>query len=321
MTWLFRDRQFQQHQTGRHPESPQRLQAIDARLNEHAGTEPSLAERCRQGSLRSATIEELQRRHSARYLEELTDFVAAGGGRIEADTVCSPASLDVARLAAGTALAAVDTVLTGPSSNALCLVRPPGHHAVADGAMGFCLFNNVALAAEHALQTHDLQRVLIIDWDVHHGNGTQDLFYDRNDVSFLSIHRYPFYPGTGAEDETGTGRGLGATWNVPIARGTPREQYFARFERTLHRAAEKCQPQLVLVSAGFDAHRLDPIGSLDLETEDFVRLSNLVLDVAETWCQGRLVSLLEGGYHLQALADGVAVHLERLLARAPQTMP
>uniref|UniRef100_A0A7C2JYR8 Histone deacetylase n=1 Tax=Schlesneria paludicola TaxID=360056 RepID=A0A7C2JYR8_9PLAN len=308
MTLLYRDPRFQKHETGRHPESPARLAAIDRVLDARG-----IAARWIAGTPRPALIDEIARLHGREYIAAVRQFAQQGGGRIEADTVVSPASFDVAQLAAGTVLSAVDAVLTGVDTNAHCLVRPPGHHALPDSAMGFCLFNNVALAAEHALRTHDLERVLIVDWDVHHGNGTQDVFYSRDDVCFFSSHRDPFYPGTGAADETGAGRGLGWTFNLPVTFGTPRKEFLARFERMLRDAAAKCQPQLVLVSAGFDAHHRDPIGSLGLETEDFAALTEMVLGVANEFCQGRLVSMLEGGYDVDALVDSVAVHVEGLL--------
>lgn len=308
MTHLYQHPRFQAHQTGQHPESPLRLATIARTLAANG-----LADRCTQPAIRRAAVEEVTRLHTPRYVTEVAEFAAAGGGRIEADTVVSADSYDVALQAVGTAISAVDVVLSGHDRTALCLLRPPGHHALADGAMGFCLFNNVALAAEHALRVHDLERVLIIDWDVHHGNGTQDVFYQRDDVHFFSSHRYPFYPGSGTAHETGSGAGLGATWNLPIEYGTPREQFLTRFEQMLADAAARCQPQLILLSAGFDAHRLDPIGSLDLETEDYRRLTRSVLAIARQYANGRLVSLLEGGYHVQALADSVSVHLEELL--------
>jgi acetoin utilization deacetylase AcuC-like enzyme len=182
--------------------------------------------------------------------------------------------------------------------------------------MGFCLFNNVALAAAHAKRQHKLTRVLLIDWDVHHGNGTQDIFYEDPEVMFYSIHRYGqgFYPGTGAAEETGKGKGLGYTLNVPVKFGTPRKEYHDLFTKALEKAAAKIKPELMLLSAGFDAHAKDPIGSLGLETEDFTTLTRRVLEVAKAHARGRLVSCLEGGYNVEALAEGVQVHLEELLA-------
>jgi acetoin utilization deacetylase AcuC-like enzyme len=178
--------------------------------------------------------------------------------------------------------------------------------------MGFCLFNHVALAARRCLERHGLDRVLIVDWDVHHGNGTQDIFWEDPRVAFFSIHRYPFYPGTGAEDETGSGDGLGATLNVPVEFGTPRDAYFQMYRRGLETLAEKIRPQLVLISAGFDAHRLDPIGSLGLESEDFTTLTQAAIEVAATHAGGRVVSMLEGGYNPAALADSMELHVREL---------
>jgi acetoin utilization deacetylase AcuC-like enzyme len=230
-----------------------------------------LGGRCRRPEWQPATDEQLGRVHSAEYVARLQQYAAAGGGRIEVDTVVCPQSEEVARLAAGAACDAVRRVVSGEDRTALCLVRPPGHHARPPDAMGFCLFNNIAVAARAALEEHGCERVLIVDWDVHHGNGTQEMFWDDGRVGFLSIHRWPFYPGTGAADESGSGAGLNLIANVPVAFGTPRDEYHDRFERALTDLAAKVRPELVLVSAGFDAHREDPIGSLELEVEDFAR--------------------------------------------------
>ncbi len=299
---------FREHQTGEHPECPARLDVI----REVVAT---AAWRGRLITLptRAATTEELQRVHDGHYIESVRRFAQSGGGRIEADTVVSRRSFEVACAAAGTAMAAVDAVLEGPHRRAFCAVRPPGHHARPAAAMGFCLFANVALAAVHAQQVHRLKRILIIDWDVHHGNGTQEIFYESPDVFFFSAHRYPFYPGTGSTDETGAGAGVGTTFNLPLPFGVSRDEYRTRFQSMLQQAAERCRPELVLISAGFDAHRADPIGSLGLESEDFAALTQMTIDVAESHCAGRIVSLLEGGYDLNALAECVQAHLETLL--------
>ena len=307
MTTVFTSAQFEQHQTGRHPENPVRIEVL-RKMVEDLPEE----QRPQAGSFNAATLPDLERVHSRDHIQNVQDVADAGGGHLDADTVVSPKSYEVALLAAGAACQAVSLVSSSADTNALCLIRPPGHHAVPEHAMGFCLFNNVAVATRYAQQICGLQRILIVDWDVHHGNGTQDVFYDDENVTFFSIHRFPFYPGSGDRDETGRGAGLGTTFNEPIAFGTSREEYFQRFERTLQRAADRARPELVLISAGFDAHRLDPIGSLGLETEDFARLTDLVTEVAQTHCRGRVVSLLEGGYHPQALADSVKVHLLRL---------
>jgi acetoin utilization deacetylase AcuC-like enzyme len=312
MTILFTDSWFLRHDTGPgHPERPDRLRAIAAMLDQ-----TGLRARCATGTYQPVIDELLRRVHDAGQINLVRQVTQAGGGRIEADTVVSPESDQVARAAAGVGVAAVDAVLAGKDHNALCLVRPPGHHATPDQSMGFCLYNNVALAARHALAAHQLNRVLIVDWDVHHGNGTQDIFYRDPQVTFFSIHRYGagFYPGTGAADETGSGPGLGHIHNAPIRYGTPPAEYQAHFRATLEKAADRYKPELVLISAGFDAHRLDPIGSLGLEVKDFAVLSREVLQVAATHARRRVISFLEGGYHLQALAEGVRVHLESLLA-------
>jgi len=308
MTLLYSDPRFLDHDTRRgHPERPERLRQITAYLEETA-----LAAECSRPEWMSASLGQIMRVHDADYLGAVHDLAARGGGRPDPDTVVSPASYDVALLAAGAACDAVKRVLQGEDTTALCIVRPPGHHALFDRAMGFCLFNNVAVAARAAIDEHGLDRVLIVDWDVHHGNGTQDAFYAEERVGFFSAHRWPFYPGTGASDETGSGPGLGYTRNLPVEFGTPRDVYRARFRQELESFAAQVKPQLLLVSAGFDAHREDPIGSLGLEVEDFAELTRDVLDVAAAHAGGRVVSLLEGGYNPQRLAECVAAHLRGL---------
>jgi acetoin utilization deacetylase AcuC-like enzyme len=309
---LFSDPLFERHDTGAHPECAARLRAVCTRL-----AASGLADHCLRGMLRTATAGEMERVHGRTYIAHVKKAAESGGGWLDPDTVASPASYNVASSAAGAACAAVDAVVSGGCQHALCLSRPPGHHALRDKAMGFCLFNNVAIAAAHARSAHALERILIVDWDVHHGNGTQDLFYTDGQVHFFSVHRYPFYPGTGRADETGSGRGLGATLNLPLAFGTSRQEFRAAFASELERIAERSRPELVLVSAGFDAHALDPVGSLGLESEDYCDLTERVLDVARLHCGGRLVSLLEGGYHLQALAESVECHLSTLLGEVP----
>ncbi len=311
MTLLYTDSLFLHHETGPHPESTDRLRAINARLEK-----TDLPSRCRTGSYRPLTAETVAQVHSQRMVHSVEGVSVRGGGHLDPDTVVSPESYTVALAAAGACASAVEAVLRGEDRNALCLVRPPGHHATPTRSMGFCLFNNIALAAHHALTVHSLDRVLIVDWDVHHGNGTQDIFYADPRVLFFSIHRFGmgFYPGTGDADETGEGPGLGHTLNVPLRYGVSRNDYRGAYRNALEKAADKIKPQLILVSAGFDAHALDPIGSLGLEVEDFVWLTQQVLDVAKTHCGGRLVSCLEGGYNLNVLAESVQAHLEELLA-------
>lgn len=314
MTLLYSDPRFLDHVTGAHPERPARLQQVTRHL-ERTG----LDLQCARPDLRPATLAELERVHDAEYLAAVRQFADAGGGRIEEDTVVSPRSYEVAALAAGAAIDAVRRVVAGEDQTALCLVRPPGHHALRPSAMGFCLLNNIAIAARTALAELELNRVLVIDWDVHHGNGTQDEFYTDEQVGFFSIHRWPFYPGTGATDETGAGAGLGSTLNLPVEFGTSRTDYLARFRSSLESFADRLRPELVLLSAGFDSHRDDPVGSLGLETEDFIILTQIVQQVAATHAGGRLVSVLEGGYNPGILAGCIELHLTGLLGAGQDT--
>jgi acetoin utilization deacetylase AcuC-like enzyme len=310
MTLLYYDPLVLQHETGNHPENAGRIIPAARRLH-------ALATQfgCVRPSWEPLALEAISAVHPMEYVDCIRQLAASGGGRLDPDTVLSPQSFDVARVAAGAVCDAVDKVITGQQRRAFCLIRPPGHHAMRSKGMGFCLFNSIAIAAQRAIDHHGLDRVLIVDWDVHHGNGTQDIFWDDSRVGFFSIHRYPFYPGTGAADETGGGRGLGTTLNVPIAFGTHRTEYLRQFQAGLESLAAKMRPQLILVSAGFDAHRLDPIGSLELESEDFAAMTHMVLEVAGAHSGGRLVSALEGGYHPTAVAESVETHLLQLLTR------
>jgi len=308
VTILFRNDLFLKHDTGSHPECSARLEAVHAALDRS-----ELMNRVTVGEIQAAPLATLKLAHTPAHIVRIDQLAQHGGGRLDADTVVSPDSYQVAAHAAGTATAAVDEVLSGRHRSALCLTRPPGHHALPSRAMGFCLFNNMAIAAGHARKSHDVDRVLIVDWDVHHGNGTQEIFYHDGQVYFFSAHRSPFYPGTGDEEETGTGDGLGTTLNLPLAFGISRSEYKAAFADALVTAASRSRPQLILLSAGFDAHASDPIGSLGLEAEDFSDLTRLVTQVADQHCDGRVVSLLEGGYNADALSESVLAHLQALL--------
>ncbi len=308
MVTLFTDPRMLDHRpAAAHPERPERLAAVLRHLDR-----TGLARACSSRTVRPATDEELLRVHTPGHLAAVSRMAAAGGGQIEADTWVSPGSPLAARLAAGAAVDAVATVVEGPNRRALCLVRPPGHHARPDEPMGFCLFGSVAVAAADAVARLGMGRVLVVDWDVHHGNGTQEIFYGDPSVAFLSIHRHPFYPGSGAESETGTGAGLGATSNVPIRFGTPRDEFRAAFRSALEAMADRVRPDLVILSAGFDAHAEDPVGNLGLEVEDFEEMTRDVIQVAEAHAGGRLVSILEGGYNVPILAGCVAAHLQAL---------
>jgi acetoin utilization deacetylase AcuC-like enzyme len=305
---LFTDRRMIDHRTpATHPERPERLLAILRQL-EREGYHNT----CPMMPVHEATVEELARVHAPEYLAEVLHLDAEGGGMLDPDTWLLPGSSRAARLAAGAAIDAVSYVMAEPGRRAVCLVRPPGHHARPASGMGFCIYGNVAVAAADALARFDPGRILIVDFDVHHGNGTQEMFYDSSRVAFLSIHRYPFYPGTGASDETGTGPGLGSIRNIPLPYGTPRAEYHAAFQTGLEALADRIRPDLVLISAGFDAHAEDPVGDLGLEIEDFEAITTAIVAVAETHAAGRIVSVLEGGYNVSRLAGSVVAHLDAL---------
>lgn len=313
MTLLYYDDRFLQHDTGSyHPESAKRLNVAWKHLQT-----TDLIEKCKRVEWNAASPETIGAVHGIDYIQHVANYAANGGGQIEADTNVSSESYTAATLASGAVCDAVDRVIGGDHKNALCLVRPPGHHALASAATGFCLFNHIAVAAKHAQNQHSLDRVLIVDWDVHHGNGTQDVFYQTEEIAFFSSHRFPFYPGTGAKDETGTGRGLGATRNLPMKFKTPRNEFLQTFAAELADFADRIKPDLVLLSAGFDAHREDPVGSLGLETEDFGQLSEIVLEIADAHCGGKVVSLMEGGYNPLRLAESLELHLSHLIAQNP----
>lgn len=308
MTLFYYDPTFLEHDTGPHPENPQRLRQVMQSFEQQG-----LLNRCQRPVWQPSTEEQLGLVHGSEAIHDIERFVLDGGGRIEQDTVVSARSFDAAALAAGAICDATGRVIRGEDANAFCLVRPPGHHALPDRPMGFCLFNNAAVAARVAMEQYGIEKVLIVDWDVHHGNGTQAIFWEDPNVGFLSMHRFPFYPGSGAEDETGRGAGLGSTVNLPIEFGTARSLQIDRFRAATQRLADVIRPQLVIVSAGFDSHKDDPIGSLQLESEDFGLLTQIVLDVAQTHAGGRLVSVLEGGYNPVALAESVTNHLKALV--------
>jgi acetoin utilization deacetylase AcuC-like enzyme len=310
MVRLYTDRRMLDHMPAEgHPEKPERLATVLRHLDR-----TKLWDEAMVGKSREATDLELSRVHDPAYIRRIVEYEQAGGGHIESDTWVRPGSVRAARLAAGAAIQAVDDVLTTEDPLGLCLVRPPGHHARPAEPMGFCLFGNVAAAAAHAIQAHQLDRVLIVDWDVHHGNGTQEMFYADPKVAFLSVHRFPFYPGSGRADESGTGAGLGWTKNVPLPYGVSRADYRGAFRNALESIAQKARPELIILSAGFDAHAEDPVGDLGLETEDFAGLTSDVLEVAKTHACGRLVSVLEGGYNPSILAGCVELHLRALRA-------
>ncbi len=297
---------FEKHDTGSHPECIARIQNVN-RMLEDKGWFRS----CTRPSWMAATMDRCQLNHTASYLEQIHEWCVENAGRIEADTVVSTGSWDATMLGVGAACDAVERIARGEDRNAFCAIRPPGHHALTDAPMGFCLVNHVAVAARRA-QSVGLQRVLIVDWDVHHGNGTQASFWTDPDVGFLSIHRFPFYPGTGTKDETGAGAGAGCTVNIPVAADTPAREFLNRLIDATEAFAERLRPDLILLSAGFDAHVADPVGGLTLESEHYEQAGAWIADLARRHCKGRLVSLLEGGYHLDRMPESVDAHLRGL---------
>jgi acetoin utilization deacetylase AcuC-like enzyme len=302
--------QYLEHDMGAgHPESPERVRAIVARLQESG-----VFDRLVHIQPLPAADEWITYIHAASYLETLKRRAPTHGRvSLDPDTSMSPGSLSAAYLAAGGLLTAADAIVSGSIDHAFCAVRPPGHHAEHDRAMGFCLFNNVAIAARYLQRKHGIARVLIVDWDVHHGNGTQHAFYDDPSVLFFSTHQYPHYPGTGRPSEEGEGAGKGTTINVPMTAGEGDDVYRQLFEKVLIPAADNFKPDFVVLSAGFDAHRNDPLASMGLTEDGYAELTRLVVQIAQRHCNGRVLSSLEGGYHLASLSASVERHLMALL--------
>lgn len=297
------------HDTGLgHPERPDRIQAVLNHLKD-----VGLSEQCDWKKPELALLQSIYENHGKDYVSRIEEVAASGGGDLDGDTIMSAESYEAALASAGACIQAVDIVLSGEARNAFSLNRPPGHHARPSTAMGFCLFNNIAIGAYHALRRHDLERVFIFDWDVHHGNGTQESFYRESSVFFCSIHQSPLYPGTGMRHEIGEGLGEGYTLNLPVSAGSIGEDYKALFREKVSVAIREFRPELIMISAGFDAHWRDPLAGVHLKDEDFGSLTREVMDLADELCDGRIVSVLEGGYDLEGLAGGVEYHLKALL--------
>lgn len=317
-TGIVRDEFFKKHVMGAyHPECPDRLEVIYAMLDE-----PDMSGRFRAVYPREATEAEITAVHTAPYYRTIADTAKRPGmTSLDPDTTTCPDSFRAAKLAAGGVLALTEAVQNGVLDNGFALVRPPGHHAEAGRAMGFCIFNNVAVAAQFLLRHYGLKRILIVDWDLHHGNGTQHSFDTTPEVLYFSTHQYPFYPGTGSIDEVGKGAGKGFTINVPLAPGAGDEEYLAIFTEILQPVAKEFAPEFILLSAGFDIHFGDPLGGMKVSPQGFAALTRVLLDTAQELCQGKLVVTLEGGYGLEGLRDSVKTVLLELTGATTSVLP
>lgn len=295
---------FWEHDTGAyHPETSRRLTAIREKIEKTSYFSGLL-----RPKINPATIEQISAVHAKDYVLRFQDMVKKGSGYFDPDTPYSEKSFEAASIAAGSGITLVDSIVNGEAQNGLAIVRPPGHHAEQNRAMGFCMFNNIAIAARY-IQSKGFPKVLIVDWDVHHGNGTEHAFYEDDSVFFVSLHQYPFYPGTGSANDKGDGKGLGYTLNVPMQAGTGDGTFLGKFEKQVLGAIDSFVPDFILVSAGFDAHQNDPLGGLSLSTSAYQKMSELLKQKAKEYCNGRILSFLEGGYDLRALSESVEVHL------------
>lgn len=311
-TAIITDPQYHAHTDPSHVERAARLQAIEQAL-----VSSGVKQEVVSLNARPATEEELQAIHTPDHLTMIRRFAQQGGGYLDPDTYMNSASWDAAVLAAGGTIRLTEAVVKGECRNGFALVRPPGHHATRRQAMGFCLINNVAAAARYALNQLGLERVAIVDYDVHHGNGTQDIFYTDPRVLFCSTHAYPYYPGTGSAQEIGEGAGKGTTLNVPLSSGVGDTGYERVFDQIIIPALRTWQPQLLLISAGYDAHWTDPIGPMVLSVAGYVTITRMLAELAAEVCQGRMVMVLEGGYNLNALGACVVASLQVLLGKPP----
>ena len=328
--------EYLKHNTGSHPENSSRLTAIINWIEKE-----NLTEKLINLTPIPATVEQISLIHDKEYIHNVKEacdnlisplppltspfsppleggegeVVKGGRGELDADTVISEDSYDAALLAAGGVITGVDAVFEGKIHNAFCCVRPPGHHAEKKRAMGFCIFNNIAIGAKYAQKMYNVKRVFIIDWDVHHGNGTQNAFYYDSTVFYTSTHQEYLFPGTGRSDETGNGDGKGFTMNLPLPHGEGDKEYISLFKKRIYPEIINYKPDLIMISAGFDAHIDDPLGSMNITSEGFGKLTDIICEASDKVCKGRIVSVLEGGYNLEALGESVVFHLKSLIGK------
>jgi acetoin utilization deacetylase AcuC-like enzyme len=308
-TGIVKDKRYLKHSAGfAHPESPERLAAIYEMLDN-----PGMSWKFTEIEPREATHEEIATIHASSYINYIAGTAGLDCVMLDPDTVTGPETYQVAKLAVGGVCNAINNVITGDVDNAFAFVRPPGHHAESDAAAGFCIFNNVAIGAMHAILKHNMKKILVVDWDLHHGNGTQHLFYNDPRVLYFSTHQYPYYPGTGGIEEIGRGPGEGYTVNAPLRGGAGDNDFIKIFRRILEPVALEFKPELVLLSAGFDIYYQDPLGSMRVTPNGFAALVRILLNIADNCCQGRFVAVLEGGYNVQGLTKSAKAVLEEML--------
>ena len=314
-TGIVKDSRYLQHTAGMlHPESPQRLLAVYNMLDN-----PDTSWKYIDIEPREASHDEIAYVHTKSYIDRVADTSGKSHVILDPDTITSAETYEISKLAVGGLCNAIDAVMTGEADNAFAFVRPPGHHAGAGNSAGFCVFNNIAIGAMHARIRHGIKKILIVDWDLHHGNGTQKIFYADRGVLYFSTHQYPYYPGTGGLHEIGEGQALGFTVNVPLHRGAVNGTFISAFHKILEPIAMAYQPELILVSAGFDTYFKDPLGGMRVTPEGFAAMARILLNIADKYCSGKLVAVLEGGYHVAGLTQSVKATLEEMWDETLQT--
>lgn len=299
---------YLKHNTGNHPENSNRLTAIIKWIEKE-----NLTEKLINLTPIPATVEQISLIHDKEYIHSVKEACETGIISLDADTVISEDSYDAALLAAGGVLTGIDNIFKEKINNVFCAVRPPGHHAERDRAMGFCIFNNIAIGAKYAQKKYGIKKVFIVDWDLHHGNGTQNAFYYDSAVFYISTHQQYIFPGTGSSEENGEGDGKGFTMNFPLPHRQGDKEYISLFKKRIYPEIINYKPDLIMISAGFDTHMADPLGGMNISSEGFGKLTDIIFEASDKVCKGKIVSVLEGGYNLEALGESVVFHLKSLM--------